>query len=54
MLFVCFTGGALTQAKSSLSSWFSSLANEWKTTDKSAHMPADHPAVHKPTQHAEK
>lgn len=35
---LCYTpvctivGGALNQAKSSLSSWFSTLANDWKTT----------------------
>ena len=31
---VCLIGGALTQAKSSLSSWFSSLTTEWKAADK--------------------
>ena len=30
----CLIGGGLTQAKSALSSWFSSLTTEWKATDK--------------------
>lgn len=47
-------GGALTQAKSSLSSWFSNLTNEWKATEKPGHTSVEHPAVHKPTQHVEK
>ena len=31
---VCLIGSALTQAKSSLSSWLSSLTTEWKVADK--------------------
>lgn len=45
-------GGALTQAKSSLSSWFSSLTTSEKPTH--AHNSDEHPAVHKPTPHVEK